>query len=188
MATAKSKRDLTEGPIFVPMIMFVIPIILTGLLQILYNMADNIVVGRFSGDDLALAAVGSTMSLSNLIINLLMGIAGGAGVVIAQSFGAKEYDKLSRAVHTSMSFSLIGGVVFCLIGLIISKPALELMDTKAELMSRALLYLRIICLGIPASAVYNFGAATLRSVGDSKRRFLFSHQQVLLTFCSIFSL
>lgn len=165
---AKTKRDLTEGPLFLPMISFVIPVILTGMLQMLYNMADNIVVGQFSGDGLALAAVGSTSSLSNLIINLLMGIAGGAGVVIAQSFGAKELDRLSRAVHTSVVFSLIGGIVFCIFGLLISGPALAIMDTKDELMSRALLYMRIICLGIPASAVYNFGAATLRSVGDSK--------------------
>ena len=168
MASVKVKRDLTEGPLFIPMIQFVIPIILTGMLQIIYNMADNIVVGRFSGDDLALAAVGSTSSLSNLIVNLLMGIAGGSGVVIAQSYGAKEYDKLSKAVHTSMVFSVIGGVFFCIFGLIISEPALALMDTKAELMNRALLYLRIICLGIPASAIYNFGAASLRSIGDSK--------------------
>ena len=150
------------------MIQFVIPIILTGMLQIFYNMADNIVVGQFSGDELALAAVGSTSSLSNLIVNLLMGIAGGAGVVIAQSYGARDFNKLSRAVHTSMIFSLIGGIIFCILGLIISRPALTLMATKDELMSRALLYMRIICAGIPAMSVYNFGAATLRSVGDSK--------------------
>ena len=165
---SKTKRDLTEGPLFLPMISYVVPIILTGLLQILYKMADNIVVGRFSGDDLALAAVGSTSSLSNLIINLLMGVAGGSGVVIAQSYGAKNKDRTSRAVHTSMLTAVIGGIIFCIIGLIISHPALTIMDTKAELMSRALLYLRIICLGIPASAIYNFGAAALRSVGDSK--------------------
>ena len=163
-----TKRDLTEGPLFLPMISYVVPIILTGLLQILYNMADNIVVGRFSGDDLALAAVGSTSSLSNLIINLLMGVAGGSGVVIAQSYGAKNKDRTSRAVHTSMLTAVTGGIVFCIIGLLISHPALTIMDTKEELMSRALLYLRIICLGIPASAIYNFGAAALRSVGDSK--------------------
>ncbi len=168
MSLAKNKRDLTEGPLFIPIFTFVVPIILTGILQILYNIADNIVVGRFSGDELALAAVGSTSSLSNLIINLLMGVAGGSGVVIAQSYGAKEFDKLSKAVHTSMLFSVVGGVFFCLLGLLISEPALELMDTKDELMGRALLYLRIICLGIPATSIYNFGAATLRSVGDSK--------------------
>lgn len=150
------------------MIKFVIPIMLTGLLQICYNMADNIVVGRYSGDSLALAAVGSTSALANLIINLLMGIAGGAGVLIAQCYGAKDHERLSKAVHTSMLFALFGGIFFCLFGFIIAKPALALMGTKTELMSRALLYLRIICIGIPASAIYNFGAAVLRSVGDSK--------------------
>ena len=168
MASTKARRDLTEGPLFGPIFLFVVPIILTGMLQIMYNMSDNIVVGRYSGDDLALAAVGSTSSLSNLIVNLLMGIAGGAGVVIAQSFGAKDMNKLSRAVHTSVVFSFFGGLAFCLFGLLISGPALTLMGTKDELMSRAVLYMRIICLGIPAVSVYNFGAATLRSVGDSR--------------------
>ena len=168
MAQGKVKRNLTEGPLFIPMIQFVVPIILTGMLQIFYNMADNIVVGRFSGDPLALAAVGSTSSLSNLIVNLLIGIAGGSGVVIAQNYGAKKYDNLTRAVHTSIVFSFIGGIAFCVLGMLISGPALELMDTKDELMSRALLYMRIICAGIPAMSVYNFGAAALRSVGDSR--------------------
>ncbi len=168
MAKAQIKRDLTNGALFVPMIQFVIPIILTGMLQVIYNMADNIVVGQYSGDELALAAVGSTSSLSNLIVNLLMGIAGGAGVVIAQNYGAKEYEKLSKAVHTSMLFSVIGGIVFCILGLVITRPALILMQTQSELLSRAVLYMQIICAGIPASAVYNFGAAVLRSVGDSK--------------------
>lgn len=168
MTASKKKPNLTEGPLFAPIISFVVPIILTGILQILYNMADNIVVGRYSGDNLALAAVGSTSSLSNLIINLLMGIAGGAGVVVAQSYGAKEYKKLSDTVHTSMVFSVIGGLFFCILGLIITRPALQLMGTKPELLDRACLYMWIICIGIPASAIYNFGAATLRSVGDSK--------------------
>lgn len=167
-AAAKKKADFTEGPLFLPIFLFVVPIILTGMLQIFYNMADNIVVGRFSGDEFALAAVGSTTSLANLIVNLLMGVAGGAGVVAAQSLGAKKYDTLSRAVHTAVIFSFLAGIVFAILGLIISRPALELMGTKPELMDRALLYLRIICLGIPASAVYNFGAAILRSVGDAR--------------------
>jgi putative MATE family efflux protein len=168
VTASKSKPNLTEGPLFIPIISFVVPIILTGILQILYNMADNIVVGRYSGDELALAAVGSTSSLSNLIVNLLMGIAGGAGVVVAQSYGAREYKKLSDAVHTSTVFSVIGGLFFCILGLIITRPALVLMDTKPELLDRACIYMWIICLGIPASSIYNFGAAILRSVGDSK--------------------
>jgi putative MATE family efflux protein len=165
---AKKERDLTNGPLFVPIFTYVIPIILTGLLQVVYNMADTIVVGQFSGDELALSAVGSTSALFNLIINLLMGVAGGSAVVVAQSFGAKEYDKLSSAVHTSMLFSIFGGIAFLIFGLAVSEPALILMKTKAELFSRALLYFRIICVGIPALGVYNFGAAILRSVGDSK--------------------
>lgn len=164
----KTKRNLTEGPLFLPMIKFVIPIILTGMLQIFYNMADSIVVGRWSGNDSALEAIGSTTSLANLIVNLFMGIAGGAGVVIARNYGANNYKKLSRAVHTSMLFSLVAGMGFSVLGLVISEPALTLMQTKPELMDDALLYLKIICLGIPASAVYNFGASVLRSVGDSK--------------------
>lgn len=165
---SKGKRNVTEGPLFLPMIKFVIPIILTGMLQIFYNMADSIVVGRWSGNDSALEAIGSTTSLANLIVNLFMGIAGGAGVVIARSFGAKDFTKLSKSVHTSMLFALIAGMGFSVLGLTISKPALTLMNTKPELMSDALLYLQIICLGIPASSVYNFGASILRSVGDSK--------------------
>ncbi len=168
MIAIKSKASLTEGPIFTRMILYSLPIMLTGIFQLLYNIADNIIVGQFSGNPLALAAVGSTSSLGNLIINLLMGIAGGAGVVIAQSYGAKEFDKLSRAVHTAVIFSLVGGVFFSVIGFILTRPALVLMGTKSEIMEWACLYLHIICLGIPASAVYNFGAAILRSVGDSK--------------------
>ena len=164
----KTKMNLTEGPIFVPMLTFVLPIMITGILQILYNMADNIVVGRFSGDPTALAAVGSTSSLTNLVVNFLMGIASGAGVVVAQSFGARDDRALSRAVHTAMSSSLVCGIIFSLIGLLISAPALTLMDTKPEILDNAVLYMRIICAGIPASAVYNFGATILRSVGDSK--------------------
>lgn len=164
----KTKANLTEGPIFVPMLAFVLPIMITGILQILYNMADNIVVGRFSGDPTALAAVGSTSSLTNLVLNFLMGITSGAGVVVAQSYGAKDDRALSRAVHTAMTFSLFGGILFSAIGLLISSPALTAMGTKPEILDNAVLYMRIICAGIPASAVYNFGATILRSVGDSK--------------------
>ena len=168
MAGAKTKRDLTNGPLFIPIFLYVIPIILTGMLQMVYNMADNIVVGQFSGNDNAIGAIGSTTSLYNLIINLFMGLAGGAGVVIAQSYGAKDYKKLARASHTAMVFSAIGGLAFCILGLLVSRPALLIMGTKPEYQADAFTYIYIICLGIPASAVYNFGAATLRSVGDSK--------------------
>lgn len=165
---AKSKRDFTEGPLFARIFLFTLPILLTGLLQMCYNMADHIVVGKFSGDEYALAAVGSTSSLTHLIINLLLGVAAGSGVVTSQLFGAKREEELSRAVHTAVSVSVIGGLMFAVIGFVICEPVLVLMGTKPEVLSRAVLYLRIICLGIPASSVYNFSAAILRSVGDSR--------------------
>jgi len=167
-AVKQPPRDFTEGPLLVRMLLFTLPIMLTGLLQIFYNTADNIVVGRFSGDDLALAAVGCTAGLSALITNFLFGIGGGASIVVAQMYGAKNYEGVKRASHTIITFSLIGGLLFSALGLIVSAPALKLMGTKPELMDNALLYLRIICLGIPASSVYNFGAGIIRSTGDSK--------------------
>ena len=168
MTLTKKKADLTEGPIFGRMFLYVLPIMLTGILQLVYNMADHMVVGQFSGDNTALAAVGSTSSLTNLIVNLFMGITAGTGVVVARNYGAKDDETLSRAVHTSMLFALLGGIAFSIIGFTVSAPALEIMGTKPEILGKATLYMQIICLGVPATAVYNFGATVLRSVGDSK--------------------
>ena len=164
----KTKKYITEGPLFSRIFFFAVPIMLTGILQLVYNMADHIVVGQFSGDPTALAAVGSTASLTNLIMNLVMGIAGGVSVVIAQFYGAQDDRRVSRGAHTAMTVSVIMGVIFGAIGLIISEPVLVLMGTKPEILDSAVLYFRIICLGIPAQAIYNFGAAILRAVGDTK--------------------
>lgn len=131
-------------------------------------MADNIVVGQFSGDVNALGSVGSTGTLTNLILNLLIGISIGTSVVVSQAYGAKQEQVVSRTVHTALTFSAIGGVIFMAIGLAVSRPALELMGTRPVLLEGAILYFRIICLGIPASSIYNFAAGILRSVGDSK--------------------
>ncbi len=166
--TDTKKLSITEGPIFVKMIRFALPIMLTGILQTLYSMADNIVVGQFSGDVNALGAVGSTSTLNSLILTLLLGISVGTSVVVAQAYGAKNEKVVSRAVHTALTFSLIGGTVFMIAGLLASRPALVLMGTRPILLEGAVLYFRIICLGIPATAVYNFAAGILRSVGDSK--------------------
>lgn len=164
----KSKPNFTEGPLFFRITAFAIPIMLTGLLQIAYSMADNIVVGKFSGDPGALAAVGSTGSLTNLIINLLFGIGAGAGVVVSQFYGAGESERVSKSVHTAMLFSLLGGIAAGALGVLISRPALVLLGTKPEVLDGATLYLRIICLGIPANAIYNFGASILRGCGNSR--------------------
>ena len=162
------KLPLTEGPIVVRMTLFALPIMMTGILQILYTMADNIIVGQFSGDTNALGAVGSTSTLNSLILTLLLGISIGTSVVVAQAYGAKNERVVSRAVHTALTFSLIGGVAFMIVGLALSRAALVLMGTRPVLLEGAVLYFRIICLGIPATAVYNFSAGILRSIGDSK--------------------
>ena len=166
--TDSKNLPLTEGPIFIRMIRFALPIMFTGILQTLYSMADNIVVGQFSGDVNALGAVGSTSTLNSLILTLLLGISVGTSVVVAQAYGAKNEKVVSRAVHTALAFSLIGGICFMIAGLAVSKAALVLMGTRPVLLESAVLYFRIICLGIPATAVYNFAAGILRSVGDSK--------------------
>ena len=168
MSATRIKKNFTEGPLFFRITLFALPIMLTGMLQIFYGMADHIIVGRYSSDPNALAAVGCTGSLTSLIVNLLLGIGGGAGVVVAQCYGAKDDERVSKAVHTSLIFSLIGGIVFSALGLLVSRPVLTLMGTNPEIIDSATLYFRIICIGIPANAVYNFGAAILRSTGDSK--------------------
>ena len=164
----KQKKSITEGPIFFKITAFAIPIMLTGILQMLYSMADNIVVSQFSDNVNALGAIGSTTSLNNLILHLLLGLSVGSSIVVAQAFGAKHEREVSRAVHTAMTVALIGGLLFMLLSLTVSKPILTLMGTKEELMSDAVLYIRIIALGIPATSIYNYGAAILRATGDSK--------------------
>ena len=168
MNNQRLERSFTEGPLFSKIFLYVIPIILSGFLQLCYNMADHVVVGQFSSDPHSLAAVGSTSALTSLVLNLVLGVAGGAGVAVAQSYGARDYRRLERLVHTSMTFSVISGILFMLIGLFVTAPALRLMGTNEDIFHEAVVYMQIICLGIPATAIYNFGAGIIRSVGDSR--------------------
>ena len=168
MLTKKKSLSFTEGPMFFRIFTFAIPIMLTGILQILYNMADNIVVGQFSGDPTALGAVGSTASLNNLIIALLLGTSAGTGVVVAQSIGARRDRDVERGVHTALVFAFFAGIFLSALGLIISRPVLRLIGTQESLLDQAVLYMRIICLGIPATAILNFGSSILRATGDSR--------------------
>lgn len=172
MTGVKEKTSLTEGPLFVKIIAYVIPIILAGILQLLYNTADQIVVGQFSGDPNALASVGSTTSATNLIINVIMGMSAGAIVVLSQGFGAKEDSVISKSVHTVVTFAAIAGVILAAVGLVVSRPILSLMGTKAELLDSATLYMRIIMCGVPASVMYNFASCVFRAKGDSKTPFI----------------
>jgi len=146
--------------------------ILSGILQLLYNAADVIVVGRFSGST-ALAAVGSTGSLTSLIISLFMGLSVGTSVVVAQYYGAGDWKNVSQAVHTSIATSIISGIIVGIIGFCMAERFLILMDTPGDVLDQAALYMRIYFIGVPASMIYNFGSAILRAAGDTRRPFIF---------------
>ncbi len=164
----KNSIDMTSGPILSRLIVFIIPLILSSLLQQLYNTADMIVAGRFIGAG-ALAAIGATSSLYNLIINFINGLAVGASTVVAQNQGAKDKEAVHRSVHTSMAIAIIGGIFIAIVGNIVVRPMLELMDTPPEVIDQSVLYLRIFFAANPVTMIYNFGAAILRAKGDSKR-------------------
>lgn len=153
-------------------IRYIVPLILTGILQLLYNAADNIVVGRWDGSQ-ALAAVGSTGSLINLIVNVFMGLSIGTAVAVAHDFGANDYDGVQRTVHTSILISVFSGIAVGAFGCVCSGTFLEWMGTPEDVLPLATTYLEIYFLGTPASLVYNFGASILRSVGDTKRPLFF---------------
>lgn len=160
--------DMTQGPILVNIVAFIIPLILTGTLQLLYNAADIIVVSNY-GSDNALAAVSSTGSLINLIVNVFMGLSIGASVLTAQSFGAGSSKDVHEAVHTSMAIALISGVAVGFFGFFASRGMLQLMDSPPTVIDLSALYVKIYFIGAPANMIYNFGAAILRAVGDTKR-------------------
>ena len=163
-----NQLDLTEGPILSKLLQFSIPLILSSLLQLLFNAADVVVVGRFAGNN-SLAAVGSTGSLINLLVNLFMGLSIGTNVVAANYFGAKRSRELQETVHTSILMSLVCGVVLTFVGVIGSKYILMLMQAPHEVLTLATLYLKIYFGGITATMIYNFGSALLRAKGDTKR-------------------
>jgi putative MATE family efflux protein len=160
--------DLNKGSLFGKVLIFALPIMAMNILQLLFNAADMVVVGRYSGSE-ALAAVGATGSLINLIVNLFMGLSVGTSVVVAQDYGAGKPQTVSRSVHTSIAISIIAGFVVMVLGLLLCSPMLLMMGTPADIIHLSELYMRIYFLGIPASMVYNFGAAVLRAIGDSRR-------------------
>jgi putative MATE family efflux protein len=164
----KIGNNLTDGPMFKKYIYFIIPIILSGYMQQLYNTADTAVVGMFAGDT-ALAAVGCTGSLINLIINLFLGLAIGTNVVCARFYGAGDRQGLQNTIHTSILISVIFGVFLTAVGIAFSRPLLSMMGTTAEIIEEATLYMKIYFIGAPASMIYNFGSAILRAAGDTKR-------------------
>ena len=166
--TRTNQLNLTEGPIFSKLLQFSIPLILSSMLQLLFNAADVVVVGRFAGNN-SLAAVGSTGSLINLLVNLFLGLSIGTNVVAANYYGARRSKELQETVHTSILVSLGCGVVLTVVGVIGSKYILILMQAPYEVLTLATLYLKIYFGGITATMIYNFGSALLRAKGDTKR-------------------
>ncbi len=171
-STKKYEVDMINGPLLGKIIIYAIPIMLSGILQITFNAADLIVVGKFAGSN-AMAAVGSTGSLVNLLVNLFNGLAIGTNVLVAKAYGAGQSKALKNAVHTAVAVSLFGGVILIFVGLIFSKPILRLMDTPPEIIDGAALYLKIYFAGMPITMLYNFGSAVLRAIGDTKRPLYF---------------
>ncbi len=170
-STSKSKNyqiDMCSGAILPKLLLFALPLIGSSILQLLFNAADVVVVGRFAGDN-ALAAVGSTGSLINLIVNMFVGLSIGANVITAKYYGAKKYKDLSEAIHTSMLLSVISGIVLTFLGVFGAKRILMWMQSPTEVLDLAAQYLKFYFLGITATMVYNFGSAILRAVGDTRR-------------------
>ena len=167
-APKRYEIDMLEGPLAGKILAFALPLAATSVLQQMFNMADTAIVGRFAGPE-AMAAVGSNTPLINLIISLFVGMATGANVVIARLIGRREYDRIGSAVHTIITLAIISGVFLQILGFILSKPLLEMVGVPEDILPLAMLYFRILFLGAPLMLLYNFGAAILRSRGDSKR-------------------
>lgn len=164
----KYEIDMCNGPLLGKILMFTLPLMASGILQLLFNAADMVVVGRYAGSN-SLGAVGATSSLINLLVNVFMGLSVGANVAVAHYYGAKRYEELSKSVHTAIALSIVCGGVLVLVGWFCSTPLLELMGTPEEILPLSSKYLKVYFLGAPAMLIYNFGAAILRAVGDTKR-------------------
>ncbi|MBQ3075327.1 MAG: MATE family efflux transporter [Clostridia bacterium] len=166
----KHRMDLTEGSVLKKLIVFAFPLWLATLVQQIYHAADVIVVGNFAENSTtALAAVGSTGSLTSIILNLFLGISAGASVVCANLYGAKEHEKLRRSMTTALIAAGVGGVTVCVIGLVLARPLLLLMGSPEDVIDQATVYMQIIFLGKPAVLVYNTCSAIMRAHGESKR-------------------
>jgi len=164
--------DMLEGSITKNLMAFALPVMLSGILQLLYNAADVVVVGKFAGHT-SLAAVGSTSALVTLITNLAIGLSVGVNILLARHIGAKDTKRADRALHTSATVAIVVGIITALIGFLISRQALIWMDSPADVIDKSTLYLKIYFFGSPALVIYNFGSAALRSAGDTTRPLYF---------------
>ncbi len=172
MGTKKYEIDFTEGKMLKNIIAFALPIILSGWLQTLFSIADMMVLGLFVGDG-ALAAVGSTSSLINLLVNMFVGLAGGVTVVVSQGFGARDNDKMSKAAHTAIAISIFAGILLAVVGVLVARPLLQAMDSPADVIGMSTLYVQVYFAGIPLILLYNFTSSIMRAYGDNKRPLYF---------------
>lgn len=172
MKNNRYEIDMCNGTIMDKLISFSIPLMLSGILQLMFNAVDIVVVGRFSGSQ-ALAAVGSTTALINVFTNLFIGISLGANVLAARYYAAGKSKEMSETVHTAIALALVSGVVMAVIGVVFARGALEIMGTPDDVIGKSTLYMRIYFCGMPFFMMYNYGAAILRAVGDTKRPLIF---------------
>lgn len=168
----KHEIDMTSGSVLKKMLLFSFPLMGSSILQLLFNAADIIVIGRFAGDN-SLAAVGATSSLINLLVNLFVGLAIGANVLTARYYGAKRDADISQTVHTSIALSIVCGAGLAVIGILISNPILAMMGTPDEVLPLSTIYMQIYFAGMPAMMIYNFGSAVLRAKGDTARPLMY---------------
>ena len=164
--------DMCRGPLLSRILLFAVPLICSGVLQLVFNATDIIVVGRFVGSE-AMAAVGSTSSLISLLVNFFIGISVGANVLVARFRGANDFDDAQETVQTALITALAGGFILIAAGMLLARPMLVWMATPAEVLDQAVLYMRVYFIGMPATMLYNFGAAILRAVGDTRRPLYF---------------
>ena len=172
MKKNKYEIDMCNGSIMDKLISFSLPLMLSGILQLMFNAVDIVVVGRFSGSQ-ALAAVGSTTALINIFTNLFIGISLGANVLAARFYASGKEKEMSETVHTAITLALISGIIMAVVGLVLAKGALRLMGTPSDVIELSTLYMRIYFCGMPFFMLYNYGAAILRAVGDTKRPLVF---------------
>lgn len=169
----RNKRvTILSGNLFTNILLYSLPIIASGMLQLLFNVVGLMFAGRFSGDS-AVAAIGATSQIINLLVNFIIGLSVGASVTLSKYFGAKDHENIHRTVHTAMLVSIVGGIVLMVLGIVFSKQILLAMDTPAEIVSLSDRYIKMIYIGLPALMIYNFGAGLICATGDSKRPLYF---------------
>lgn len=166
------EMDMCNGPVLGKILIFSIPLMLSGILQLLFNAADVIVVGRYAGSQ-SLAAVGSTTALINLLINIFVGLSVGVNVLVAQYYGAKSDEDVSETIHTAITLGLVSGLFLVAVGIAAARPLLELMGTPDDVINKSTIYMQIYFAGMPVTMLYNFGSAVLRAVGDTRRPLYF---------------